>query len=362
MKKIGILTHYNVHNYGAELQLFALKKVLASMGFDASALRYKKNYDFINPSIEAKYNISIKSIPIYIKYLFNKGFGRTVYNFKKKMVLKQFRDRNHVIGEYYSQATDLYAIIVGSDEIFSIEAGPNPWYWGIGAKCDNIISYAASFGPTDMEFIKEHRCTELMKAALTRMRYISVRDLHSKRMVKQLADVDADLVCDPVFLYGFQQEMANMAGDHSKYVVVYSYDDNLNNEGAIKSIRNYAKRNNLRVISVGYYHGWCEKNIACDPLEVFHYFLDAKMVFTDTFHGSVLSILCNTPLVVTVHGNGNKLRFLLQQYGLQDRIVESFSKIDDVIESEIDYKRIQGVLEKNREASLMYLKESLLKE
>ena len=89
--KVGIITHYNVHNHGAQLQLYALSAQLKKMGMEAAALQFEKNYDFMPLGIEKKYSLSIKSIPLYIKYLFQKGLKRTLYNYKKKKVLDNFR-------------------------------------------------------------------------------------------------------------------------------------------------------------------------------------------------------------------------------------------------------------------------------
>lgn len=60
---IGIITHYDVHNHGALLQLNALCKVLKKMGYEATALRFEKNYDFLGIELKDKYNISLRSIP-----------------------------------------------------------------------------------------------------------------------------------------------------------------------------------------------------------------------------------------------------------------------------------------------------------
>ena len=42
--KFGIITHYDVHNHGAILQLNALKEFLATRNIDAQALQFDKNY------------------------------------------------------------------------------------------------------------------------------------------------------------------------------------------------------------------------------------------------------------------------------------------------------------------------------
>ena len=49
--KIGIITHHDVHNHGALLQLNALSKELASHGHSAAALSYTKNFDFLDKDL-----------------------------------------------------------------------------------------------------------------------------------------------------------------------------------------------------------------------------------------------------------------------------------------------------------------------
>ena len=63
--KYGIITHYDVHNHGALLQLYGLEQVLKNLGIEAFALQYDKNYDFLGHEMKSKYEISLKSIGIY---------------------------------------------------------------------------------------------------------------------------------------------------------------------------------------------------------------------------------------------------------------------------------------------------------
>ena len=50
--KYGIITHYDVHNHGASLQLNALVKVLKrDFNVDAQALRLDTNYDYADKSV-----------------------------------------------------------------------------------------------------------------------------------------------------------------------------------------------------------------------------------------------------------------------------------------------------------------------
>ena len=77
--KIGIITHYDVHNHGALLQLFGLVSFLRERGFEAFALKYSKNYDFMDADSFNKYNISIKSIPFYFRYLKQNGLKKVIF-------------------------------------------------------------------------------------------------------------------------------------------------------------------------------------------------------------------------------------------------------------------------------------------
>lgn len=364
--KAGIITHYDVHNHGAHLQMYALVQILKLFNYDAKALRFRKNYDFMGGErIEGKYSISVKSLPIYLKYLVQNGFSQTMYNYEKRKILSKFREEQEIIGEYYSEAKELDVVVIGSDEIFSIEAGPNPWYYGIGIPCSKQISYAASFGPTTIKLIKEHNVGALVEAGIKHLNSISVRDKNSSDIVYHYTGKYPDIVCDPVLLYGFPEEQNDEIFSAFKkeckeeYCIVYSYDYNMNDELTVRAIREYARKRNLKIYSVAYYHKWCDKNIQVAPLDIFKWFANAKMVFTDTFHGSVISLTSGTQFISQIRGNANKLSFLLEQYGVSERKVKDFSYIEKIAETPINYKIVDKTILKIRQDSMTYLKKAL---
>ena len=255
--------------------------------------------------------------------------------------------------------------MIGSDEIFSIEAGPNPWYYGIGVPCDCQISYAASFGPTTLEMIKEHHVGGMIEAGLKSMKHIAVRDRNSAEIVEHYTGKMPTIVCDPVLLNGFADQFSAEAlnsfkQEHpEKYCIVYSYDYNMNDDQTVKSIKEYAQKRNLKIYSVGYFHRWCDKSINLDPLDIFKWFACSEMVFTDTFHGSVLSLTTGAQFVSMIRGNGNKLAFLLEQYGVPDRKVNDFSTIEKIVHSPIDYNIVGKTIEDIRKQSMQYLGSAL---
>lgn len=358
--KIGIITHYDVHNHGAQLQLYALERVLRDKGHDVKALAFTKNYDFLGKNAEIKYNISLRSIPYYLRYLADQGFRKTLFNIRKKKLLQQFRVSNSMIGEYYSKVKDLDCVFVGSDEVFSIESGLNTFFWGFGVPCKNVFAYAGCFGPTTLSFIRNKYAEEFIQAGIKRFTSISVRDRNSQSIIEQLSSVQVPIVCDPVILYGYQLEKEKFKRPLSrKYLLVYSYDNSMNDEQEVNAIKSYAKSQGLLVISVGFYHKWCDKNINVTPIELLQYVWGAERVVTDTFHGSVMSIVMNRPFVVKIRSNGNKLNFLLEEYKLLNRVVQSFDELAVVFNRQIDYEQVNQLVNKNRTNSMKYLKSCL---
>ena len=358
--KAGIITHYDVHNHGAQLQLYALCKQLGRLGYDARALTYQKNYDFLEPGIENKYRISFRSIPYYVGYLFHKGFGRTLYNYNKRKMLNRFRRENGLEGEYYSKAENLDVAVLGSDEIFSIEPGLNPCFFGMGVPCGKVISYAASCGPTTEELIRAHYADEFVTAGVRRIGALSVRDENTRSIVAARTDRAVDIVCDPVLLYDFREERkAGKRPTGKKYCIVYSYDNHMNDKETVSAIRAYAGERGLKVYSVGYYHKWCDRNINLSPLALFAWFENAECVFTDTFHGTVVSLACHTEFVAKVSGNANKLAFLLGQYGVEDRRANTFGDIPKITSRKTDYAAVNRRIEEIRAHSLDFLTSAL---
>lgn len=357
MKTAGIITHYDVHNHGALLQLTALIRVLAKKGINAKALRFEKNYDFLGHKLKTKYDISIKSLGFYLKYLKNKGLGCTIYNFRKRNTLNRYKIAQNIIGDYYSESPDLDAIIIGSDEVFALHTGPTPIFFGHCLPSENVISYAGSFGPTTINDIERLHSKALVKSGLDSMRAISVRDLNSAEIVTQITGNRPPIVVDPVLLYGFKDEIKRLPKPKEKeYLLIYAYDNRMNTKEEISAIKKYAESKNLKLLSPGFYHEWCDINVDVDPISLLSYFKNAKEIITDTFHGCVMSIITGAKFAVkTRESNLFKLRNLLSEYGLEDRIFNDWTQLEEKLSGIIDYTMIDIEVEKRRNLSMKTL-------
>lgn len=355
--KVGILTYYGVHNHGAVLQANALNTIVKALGYECGFLKFERDYSLIPHKQVNKYKLNIKSIPFYIRYLKEKGIGNILYNFSKSRVLKKYRIQNlPLMGDYDQFSGDV--IIIGSDEVFSLEIGINPFLYGNIPNGKRIISYAGSFGPTNVKDIKNLHLEQMIKAGFEKMEAIGVRDENSKNVIHEIANCSSILVCDPVILYGYEKEMRLFKPSVNKYILVYSYDRSMNNPEETEEVIQYAQKRGLKVYSVGYYHKWC-KSIQATPEELLGWIKNAELVITDTFHGAVMSIICNTPMVVKLRGNKNKLEFLLGQYGISDRIITQFKEIENVAERTIDFECVNNCIKQYRKESVEFLENAL---
>ena len=196
--KIGILTYYGVHNHGAVLQANALKTVLEQKGHECGFLEFERSYSNISQQQANKYKIGLGSIGFYAKYMMEKGIGNILYNVSKKRTLGKFRNANiPMMGKYEEFTGDL--AVIGSDEVFSLEIGVNPFLYGNELKTKHIISYAGCFGPTTYEEVVKQGQQKMISDGLHRMDAVSVRDQNSMDTVKKLLELTQHLYVIQLF-------------------------------------------------------------------------------------------------------------------------------------------------------------------
>ena len=106
---------------------------------------------------------------------------------------------------------------------------------------------------------------------------------------------------------------------------------------------------------LGNYHHWCDENINASPDEFLEMFVEADMIITDTFHGTVFSMICQKRFCAIVRGNGFKLHDLLMKCGLESRIAGKPNEIPKILDECISYDPIQVWLRQERELAEQYI-------
>lgn len=358
--KYGIITHYDVHNHGALLQLYAMKRILGSFDIEATALQFDKNYDFMGVANKAKYEISLKSVGVYVRFLLQRGVGSTFFNYNKRRILNEFRKKSNLIGPYYSECENLDGVVIGSDEVFALHTGITPVFFGHALPSLKVFAYGGCFGPTTMADIDKWHCRALISSGLNEMCGLGMRDQNSLYITKQLTGREGTLVCDPVILYSYKDELAHVVRPcQSPYMLVYSYDNKFDNQAQV--IKEYAAKKGLKIISPGFYHKWVDANVNVDPIELLTWFKFAECVVTNTFHGCVLSIITGREMAVMIRDNANKLQNLIKEYNIEDRVFDEIKTLEGVLEGMVNWDDVNQQLCQRRAESMDYLKQMIAK-
>lgn len=359
--KVGIITHYAVHNHGASLQLNALIKVLKKkFNAEAQALQFETNYDFADKSVKDKHRISVRSIGYFLNYIRERGIKIFLFNIQKKCLFDKFNASENLIGPRVSDTENLDAVIVGSDEVFSLFAGPTPEFFGYNLPSKKVFSYAGCFGPTTIEDVRKVHCEDFVRIGLNSMAGLSMRDQNSIAVAKEYTGKEAELVVDPVILYGYKDELAKLTNPGlPKYLLVYAYESRMNDPKEYQAIIDYAHRNGMIVVCPGFYHKWADKNINTDPVELLRYFKYAECVVTDTFHGCVMSLITGKDMVVVIRDNGNKLLNLMREYKIDNRRIDKDWKLADIFSKKVDWEVTNAEIDRRRAASMEYLNKML---
>ena len=251
-------------------------------------------------------------------------------------------------------------VVVGSDEVFNHRYGVNLQLHGDVKKTNSLISYGASAGSAMVEDISiEDRA--LVREAMERFSAISVRDKATLRYVQALYDGQVYHHLDPV-LVGNLADRKHRRVWLKKYMLVYAYGQRIKTVEEIDAIQKYARERDLKIVAVGGSQSWCDLYIPVSPLRLLDYFYYADAVVTDTFHGSIFSVINQKRFAVIVRNtNANKLRGLLEDLNLQNREVRHMEQLEEVLDAPVDYRAVTEILDREKQRSYEYLTTELMR-
>ena len=346
--KVHIITVQNSLNYGAFLQAFALMKVLEEMDYEV---------DFINTHSRKPYKRTMKQ---FTKNIFKLKLDKAQFCFKLLNKYRESWKSFKVINENRIDNSDI--VITGSDEIWNVhrkECADFPIFWANGVKAKVIISYAPSCNITKLDELKKLKYPQ---KALEKYNVISVRDEYSKELIEKITDKNVEVVLDPTMLlkkedYKKYTDNFNIK-NRNKYILIYSYGEKLK-ENEITKIKEFAKKENLEIVAAGLYNKWVDKNVAVSPFEFLKLIDNAQYVITDTFHGTIFSILYHKQFI-TYTGNNNKVKNLVKKFGLEKRdMYNNKENIENLLRRRIEYDKVDTIINSKRDKSLEFLRNSI---
>lgn len=351
-----------VPNYGSYLQALGLKNMLTSMGHTVCFVDYKPEKPVVKYCRLSRAKYLIKSIPL-IQYANDIA---KYYVFKRKWFdyayrLFYLRDLGVKYSHNYNEEVDV--LLIGSDEVFNclqsgFNVGFSPMLFGDDVKASKVISYAASFGNTEIDGIECYGLKDKLAMYLRKFESVSVRDNNSAFIVKQLIDLEPSINLDPVLIADYK--IPDLGNDFKDYIILYTYKSRYYSNEEIETIKNFAHNNGKKLISIGNGQSWVDEYLLVSPLEMLAYLKKADFIITDTFHGTVFSAKYNLPFATFIRDNNKqKLRDLTSRLDLNDRIIDSFDNLQKLYDKPKDYSKTNTIIMKERENSFSYLKNAI---
>lgn len=364
--KIGILTYPFNHNYGGYLQAYALLSVLKKHSFDVYLIDRKTN--------RKSFSFVEKTKGYINKYILNRP---AIYSEKTRKDYFEYRGSAilpFVDSKIAPRTISLYssedlvkieqyhfdAIIVGSDQIWRSSYLPNieDFYLDFSKEWSiKRIAYAASFGTEEPEYTddKREKCGILLK----KFNAVSVREKSGVTLINEIYQwgiSGVQTVLDPTMLLSPSDYFKLFP--HLKYskkrIFCYILDMD-------KKKKEYAKFIAQELGCSPYFFLPENRKEVLPSIEDFlSGIANSEFVLTDSFHGTVFSIIFNIPFRVF----GNEMRGLaritdlLSMFDLSSCLVSNSSRLNH---ENISYKwdSVNQILNSEREKSLSFLLNNL---
>lgn len=340
MKKIAIMTWLFYGNFGSILQAYSLGKYLSEQGNYIEYINYYPNSQYPRPLVDRlrdKEDVKRKVRSVIRDH----GKVQNPDLSHRLEIMNNFIAQNFILTEKCETNSELHrlsngfdAVIAGSDQIWSPLVFDEKFYLSyLGSKVKKI-SYAPSFGVNNID--NSNLCGKIGKL-IDDFDYVSVREDSGKNIVSKLCNKEATVVVDPTLLlsktewHAFAEEYTAF-DTKTEYLLAYFLGDNKRYEKYLK----WAKKNGLRVVLIpSKVHNYCceyEVTESLTPEQFVYLFEHAKCVCTDSFHGTVFSIIFNRPFLTLARfdekskiNQNERLRSLLSLTGLGDRYCDAFS-------------------------------------
>lgn len=387
MKKIGIVSCYFQKNYGSQLQAYATQKYFDEMNIDNET---------INISGISK-EIALSKLWFYLRNITDQDmFKGKIISIKRSMQRKlkkntlgnQIAIRNKMfeafskqyfkVSKLYSSKVELSeackdysAIIVGSDQLWT-PANIDADYYTLTFVPDNVpkISYATSFGVSYLPQYQKEKTRNFLK----RIDRISVREQTGQKIVEELTNKKCEVVCDPTLLFTAEQWMNIQKNERivdDKYIFCYFLGNNPEQRSFVKKLK---AATGFKIVALLHNDEYIKSDCGfadiapydVGPGEFVNLIRNAEYVFTDSFHGSIFSIL-NRKLFFTFRrftkinsvSTNSRIDTLLSRLGLEKRLLTANEDVLKCMLMQIDYDKVNEKLEVFRNESKRFILNAL---
>ncbi|SQD78035.1 polysaccharide pyruvyl transferase family protein [Moritella yayanosii] len=387
MKKIGLLSFPRYYNYGTFLQLYAMETTIEKLGYACEIIDYDRdnNNESTKKPVDSSYldlikkMLSIRQLSTLKSRLDNRIFERKMRKLSQERtsLYDLFLSNHFKLGSVrYSQYKELEqtppqcdAFVVGSDQVWHpLGHFKDPSYFLKFAPKDQRIAYAPSLGVSEIP----EQARDWMKEQILDIPFLSVREMEGATEIKALTGRTAKVVLDPTLLLDIKEwDGISVVSDviSKPYLLCYI----LESDSYIRELaQEIASSLNLTIVVLPVNkHDVMDTNpdvikaYNTGPAEFVGLFKNASFVCTDSFHGTVFSIIYNCPFFTFKRHNNptqaalhSRMNTILNITGLTDRVLYKGKDLP-VNATTVDFSYANKQIAIEKEKSLLFLSESL---
>ncbi len=362
----ALLTFYHIHHYGAALQALATVRAAEDLGASCEIPDYYVNQSnaLFRPlrspaSAAANAHTALHYRALKTRQNRFDAFCRTYLPITPRRY-ENIEELRREAGKY-----DLF--LAGSDQIWNPWIFPDqsydPVFFG-GFTEARKIAYGPSFGPPNIPQGMEQD----LKKWLDQFTHLSAREPSGQNLIASLTGrTDVPVVLDPTLLRDAAAWEALAAPPDRTfpkgYLLLYCISDPAPLEPCLRRVR---AMTGLPVVQLcGLRKNLCPgavRVLDAGPAEFLGWFRGASFVLTNSFHGTVFSVLFEKPFFAAVSPaerrdpENARIAGLLGRLGLENRIIGPGTA---EIDASIHWDAASGALERERQASLAYLEAAI---
>lgn len=369
MKRVGLITFCNHElkvNYGQVLQMYALYTYLTSCGHIVKVINYRPTY-----IDEGGLSFKLFGRTFGYQEWYKKKKEKKLYTKRNKKFYKFVRYKINITKPCYTEKDvireleDCDVFMAGSDQIWNIEAFNKIRLLGIDKNIKRISYGSSGLFEESEEAEAEYR---RMAKYWEDIDNISVREESGKRIIERYIDREVEVVADPVFLLEPKYWKCEHRTITEPYMLCYFLSGSKVYRHIIKHI---AKKNDIkRIIFVDAENyenhkglGDIKKDVG--PMEFVELIAHAELVCTDSFHGTMFSLIFQRQFFLmkrnekykNTFSNVERFRMMFEQWGLRDRIIKNIKEYEDIVD--IDYKMLYEKINSHIDKSKKYLERVL---
>ena len=297
MKKVAIMTWYQHKNYGTTLQALALQRVIENLGYSVEGIDYYSKGYFRETFLEKI--LSKNRLKEGLRNKINRVMYGTVADNKKDIRYKKFIEdfitfhtKTQTSSQLFRLNEEFDAFVCGSDQIWSPNEFNSKYFLDFVKDDIKKISYAPSFG---VNYIENDCVRENIGGLVSKIPHLSVRESRGAKILKEYYGIDAKVVIDPTLLLNAKEWLLYSNKEYkvnSNILLCYFLGEN---EKVWRDVERIAKLRNLKVAVIPVFSKDYRRKYkilgGVGPAEFVTLFSKVSYVCTDSFHGTVFSIL-----------------------------------------------------------------------